>query len=426
MKSKLTFLFSVALVTSNFIANSAPFNAQLIGEMIKAIDPQTGNAYMQDSSAYTYDSNGNLNSKTNFISEDVAPDLFYNTGKQEYFYDQNNKEIEQLSFSWNFDSLRWDSSQVKTTNYDVLGNIATVIYENYGANGWQNYLKNTMTYNANNNLTMDETKTWDTLSSTWVSSSICIKEVKIYDGNNFLISHETYRWDVPTTSYKGVTKINYTNNGQGFPTYTMNQIWNGVNAWYDMDCDSTIYNGSNVPLEIYHRYRHQGGMEKWGMQNRTLFTLNANNKVIESNISDWNIVQSAYVLNGNASKQIFSYNSDNKITQIIAQGYDSTAQKFYNAVEFYFHYSEGALKENKVVENGSVIFPNPTSGSFTISSNSILNSIEIMNASGQLVYVSTTLNSSNCVIDLSNFKQGVYFVRIKNQKGTKMEKLMVN
>ncbi len=70
--------------------------------------------------------------------------------------------------------------------------------------------------------------------------------------------------------------------------------------------------------------------------------------------------------------------------------------------------------ENNIVNDISIIeknrsfiiYPNPTTGYFTVETEEIIN-ISIFNSVGKLVRNSNTKN-----IDLSNFKQGVYFVKV--------------
>ncbi len=62
-------------------------------------------------------------------------------------------------------------------------------------------------------------------------------------------------------------------------------------------------------------------------------------------------------------------------------------------------------------ENQINIFPNPTSGTFTVSG-SLIDQIEILDLLGNKVLVTKDL-----VIDLSNYANGIYFVNIESQNG---------
>ncbi len=71
---------------------------------------------------------------------------------------------------------------------------------------------------------------------------------------------------------------------------------------------------------------------------------------------------------------------------------------------------------NEINDNSFIVFPNPTTGNFSIDfkSNSIQNaSIEIFDAIGKLV-LTETISNKNTSISFEHFSKGIYSVRIKN------------
>jgi len=85
----------------------------------------------------------------------------------------------------------------------------------------------------------------------------------------------------------------------------------------------------------------------------------------------------------------------------------------------------GGIEENK--DNFHfIIYPNPTNGKFTISNIDNINSIEIYNVLGEIIY--TTPNFKQQIlneIDLSEHPKGIYFVKIYNGAKTHTEKIMI-
>ncbi len=72
------------------------------------------------------------------------------------------------------------------------------------------------------------------------------------------------------------------------------------------------------------------------------------------------------------------------------------------------------------------IFPNPTSGVFTIQSSEKISAIEIINLLGEKIYQLSTFNfqlSTN--IDLSKERKGIYFIKLISEKGTATKKLII-
>jgi PKD repeat protein len=65
------------------------------------------------------------------------------------------------------------------------------------------------------------------------------------------------------------------------------------------------------------------------------------------------------------------------------------------------------------------VYPNPSTGSFTISSGEVnLNAVKVYNAVGQLVYEVTNLQVSKQDVDLRNMAKGVYTIRVLTEVGT--------
>lgn len=72
------------------------------------------------------------------------------------------------------------------------------------------------------------------------------------------------------------------------------------------------------------------------------------------------------------------------------------------------------------------VYPNPTEGTVTISSKDKIDNIRILNISGKLIE-SHDLNSNSKVLDISEYKAGIYFIELtytdKSRKITKITKL---
>ncbi len=81
-----------------------------------------------------------------------------------------------------------------------------------------------------------------------------------------------------------------------------------------------------------------------------------------------------------------------------------------------------ALDENKDLK----VFPNPTTGKFNIKSNFKINSIEIFNSQGKIIYEKYNINVNNTKIDLEKYNQGAYFIRIKTDDGSFVKKVVLN
>nr|WP_321409030.1 autotransporter-associated beta strand repeat-containing protein [uncultured Carboxylicivirga sp.] len=74
------------------------------------------------------------------------------------------------------------------------------------------------------------------------------------------------------------------------------------------------------------------------------------------------------------------------------------------------------------------IYPNPTKGIFNIEleSNVLINSVEIIDLQGQVVKLSSEVQSSELSVDASTLSSGIYFVFIHTDKGLVKEKLLIS
>lgn len=68
-------------------------------------------------------------------------------------------------------------------------------------------------------------------------------------------------------------------------------------------------------------------------------------------------------------------------------------------------------------------YPNPTKGNVNISSDTIIKYIELFDVQGRLLQTSIE-NDTTAKFDISNKPNGLYFVRITTEKGSKVEKLI--
>ncbi len=72
------------------------------------------------------------------------------------------------------------------------------------------------------------------------------------------------------------------------------------------------------------------------------------------------------------------------------------------------------------------IYPNPSAGIFTITSNTTFNKIELFNLLGELLFTTSfPSGTSKTAIDLSSFTQGIYFVKVMDaNKKTRRSKII--
>ena len=76
---------------------------------------------------YTYNDDGMLETTTIKLNPNFPPsgDEFVNSFKQQYFYDDNNYEVERHDYEWG-ESESWEMQAIEVRDYDDLGNCTAV------------------------------------------------------------------------------------------------------------------------------------------------------------------------------------------------------------------------------------------------------------------------------------------------------------
>ena len=116
-----------------------------------------------------------------------------------------------------------------------------------------------------------------------------------------------------------------------------------------------------------------------------------------------------------------------------AENWGNTRCYIYNGDLLYSNYSHGGNNcidplmgvENISEDNSITLYPNPTSKDVNISSENIINSIEVFNSIGQRVY-QTKVNSKSKSINISSLSKGVYIIVANTDKGYIRKKLIKN
>lgn len=85
--------------------------------------------------------------------------------------------------------------------------------------------------------------------------------------------------------------------------------------------------------------------------------------------------------------------------------------------------SNCGLGSEEFAANKVVLYPNPTSSIITINSNEIIKSIELYDSLGMLL-VSKIVANNQYSLNLCNYSNGIYFVKIVTDNGEKIEKIL--
>ena len=85
-------------------------------------------------------------------------------------------------------------------------------------------------------------------------------------------------------------------------------------------------------------------------------------------------------------------------------------------------FSSSTLNENEFqLDNSILIFPNPTTSIINVNANSTIKSTALYDMQGRVL---KTILGNTKVLDISDKANGIYFMKIITDKGSKVEKIV--
>jgi PKD repeat protein len=85
----------------------------------------------------------------------------------------------------------------------------------------------------------------------------------------------------------------------------------------------------------------------------------------------------------------------------------------------------GAPLEISEMEETIQIFPNPTSDFITIQTHSIIYNLRIFDSEGREIQVKKEVNSDKILLDVSNWKSGVYIIEFSSKKQVQRKRIVI-
>lgn len=204
--------------------------------------------------------------------------------------------------------------------------------------------------------------------------------------------------------------------------------WTTSNPYNKYSVDLSVYAGEQAFLG----FRHHTTVAAYALCIDNITVTNAVWAGTASQTLGYNIYRSSDGVNydrigwasGTATSyvdnDIFSVNQYYKVTAVnsVAGGYqcESNPAMAVGGLHDYIHVTTDGIEE---IDNNVSVYPNPTTGIVNINAEALKN-IEVMNALGQKVF-ETVENQ----IDLSQFGNGLFMLRITTEQGSSIQRIMV-
>lgn len=345
---------------------------------------------------YTFDNKGNQTSLDDYNWDEASQTFSIRyKSKTNYTLNSNGKPTISYDSSWNTSTNTFNIGNKTEYSYNTNGNITLKLSYNYDGTTWNLINKTEYTYNANNKVLVELQSYFN--NGNWIQSS---KEEYAYDAKGNTTSRiSNYNWNAQTNNWDNGYKDTYSFDANNNQTSRSYESWNGTTKlWENVDKNERTYDGMGNMTTIAD-FNWDIDTKKW--INSTKSQLNYNNSYAAADI-----VWQFGVL-------FFKH----MVTSGTEQRWVNNA--WVNETRITFYYSANnfnGVKENVLTSTN--IFPNPTSGIITIATNKGLETINVFDVSGKLVYSQTNATKQNNVeLDLSALSNGIYFIHTKTENG---------
>ena len=362
----------------------------------------------------------------------ATTDEWIDNFKNHFYYDNggvNDTRIYQFMYA----ATTWDSISRETKMYNN-DNLTESTFESFDGSQWNYNTRKELTYNANNQVTLEENYFY---TGMWLNDS-SLENTYDMSGN---LTEELYK----TLDFLSGQLLNdrrnlFTYDMDNLLEQDISQIWL-VNDWFNQIRRDHFYLPNDL-VDYIDRFEWLGS--SWsGIIERTLFFYNTDNlavevrkqsnnggvlendsRVLNTYDTSFNLTQvTGQEWNGsdwdNLSNLIQNYDSDNNIEEQISQIWDIPNDEWLNQIRTLSYWSPAESLSVTFHKSPQInIYPNPSTNIITIDFQSPVQEItkvKIFDITGKQI-VSTQIGNqeSAITIPLATQNSGVYILRLSN------------
>ena len=367
----------------------------------------------------------NLN---NYKTSNVISEYWKNGNWENELYssiNRTNTGMTRSSKIWNPIKNIWvnyvQSNVISTTD----GYIQDVTSQKWDTliDAWQNDLRVSFIYNNSNDVI-------SFIGEQWLIGSWKVVEQDKYEYTYDITGKRSLyqqRWDTITNIWVNYDKRDYLNDTQKLVLEEQHQTWNkNSNSWEYYYKGVNTYN-SNQKLKISkgQDYSFPSG---WSDLGQTNYSYDSNGDLINELILTWtNEINSSVKILKNSFQDNYINNTDGTVFQHTSQSWDVYKNIWNNFYRDTYDYPTITDNKKQIDNVNFKIYPNPTSGIFTINSHfentASLNLIDIL---GKQVLNNYQINIGFNQIDVSELSKGVYFIQLTSEGVNHIERLVIN
>jgi hypothetical protein len=327
------------------------------------------------------------------------------TSKSHHFYYVNNNLVYALLQTTGNGGFTWENMWQDSMAYGMNNNLTMDLTQQWNGSYWDNLTRILYTYDSSNRLIIKLHQSWQGSTSSWRNS---IQYLYTYDNNNNLISRLTQTW--VSNNWIDSWLYTYTYDGNNNLMTQLSQHWNS--GWLNSSQSLYYYDGSYNIINRLAQYWGLGNV--WINSDQSIYNYDSNNNLINEQTQNWN--GSSWEM---FNQDFFTYNINNYQLSDMGQLWDLNS--WVNRDSTFNYYS--TITATQVLEKKIInVYPNPTNNKITVESNEVINSFELHDITGKLL--KNEVVSSKFEVDLSNFKNGIYFLTL-NEKGKQVHKKIV-
>jgi len=268
---------------------------------------------------------------------------------------------------------------------------------------WDTSQQDYYSYYGSGKLNQDSVQLWNTPATGWNNNSLLTYS---YDGSNYLINETIKTW---TSSWQNSTQTDYVNNADGTPHTSYLLHWSG-SVWDSLEMQKYIYNTPGQ-LDTELVYNRISGVWQNTGRNYYIYTSGHATGVTQTWSGTTNSWQNAVLQNWFPDMPLPD-SAKNANWNTTASVWDTVSRIVFT----YAACTPAAVKQINAVDP-LAIYPNPTTGHFTVTGLTQGQSVEIYNYTGQRIEHRMADNHA-MDFNIASYASGMYLVRVQNPDGS--------